>query len=157
MAIKILKEVNRMPGYLPKSGESILPGNVLMLDGDTVKKFDGTADRYPLGFALDSNVRFSSADSEGRTAGYGYDYTNYARGGLIGVILGAGSVIELFDDTRGHPVVTADIFNQNAKVYSDNAGKITASDGGGANPEIGSVISVSGSGSNMILTIKTSI
>lgn len=153
--IKVLKEVNRLPGLLPKDGEQILGGSVVTLDGDRLKKYDGTAGTFPLGLASDSNIQFPIQAPNGITVGVGYDYTGFARGGLIGVFINGG-LFELFDDGRGHPCVITDTFEQNKPVYANNEGKIT-SDGSGSKPRIGTVYGVSGSGADLRLTIKLEI
>jgi len=157
MAIKVDKEVNRLPGLLPKSGIDIVAGYLVMLDGDTLKPFDGTAGLFPLGLAADTTKQFPIAPADGQVVGTGYNYTDFARGGLVGVFLNGG-VFTLFDDGRGHPVDTTQVYAQNKPVFGmvDGSGRIT-SDGSGGKPRVGSIYNVTGSGAAIRLQIKLEI
>jgi len=147
VAIRVRREVNRSEGRLPASGVNILAGQAVMIDGDG--KFTNFADAgstlTPYGLADVSNVTLPLAGSDGVTVGQGYDYTNFARGGLVGAFLNGGE-FSLFDDGRGKPFIDTDTYLVNGKVYvvksGADTGKITSVAVG---PEIGTVVEVTGS------------
>jgi len=139
MAIEVLKEVNRLPGYLPVDGEEdyITHGLLLEFYNGKIRRYqasdtDPGTGKYPIGWACEPTIQFPG----GRTfAGRGGDYTGYARGGYVGMFLNGG-VFKLYDDGRGSPWVEEDLSDYaiGKPVYAaqisgsdlSNAGKITA-------------------------------
>ena len=168
MAIRVLKEVNRLPGYSYSTTTtmSIIAGQPVVLESagvikpykaDTSETLLSTLQAACLGLATDTTAQFEAGSG---LPGAGYDYTNYARGNLVGVFCNGG-VFELYDDGRGSPLVITDSFLINEPVYvSCINGKIsnttTASIGAGVNP-IGSVVAVTGAGATLHVTIKLDI
>jgi len=142
----MIREVNRSLGFSKKAGTTIISGMPLVLDtASSLKPFAGGSTMSIYGLALeDTAVPPLQASSADQTAGQGFDYTNFARGGLYSVMLDGGEC-ELFDDGRGAPFVTTDTYILNEAVYANSNGLITADPNGGANPKVGSVSSVSGS------------
>ena len=140
MAIRVLKEnvASRTIGYQPKANTKIYPGTPTVLEKDATTgailiRPWATGDRanglQPNGLALDSNVVFPlGPGSTGQpfTAGEGYDYTNYNRGGLIAAIRQA--VVYVYDDKRdanSNPFDSAASLVVSKKVYINDNGKIT--------------------------------
>jgi len=162
MAIKVKKEVNRHPGLTPDTtymltGEIIGGQPLVLVTATTCKPYAGGTGVIPYGLAIESTEQLATGDSETH-AGSGYDYSDYARGGLVGAFMDGG-IFELTDDGRGAPFETGDTYTLNKKVYAKSNGKIT-SDGGNAtagyNPEVGIVLGVVGSPVTK-LTIKLTI
>lgn len=158
MAIKVLKEVNRHPGYTPSG--TILPGQVVMkvTDGETIKAYDGTTlDVQPLGFAIDSTVQFPASAGVYGAVGAGYNYPEFNRGGLVAVFTDGG-LFEFSNDGRGSPLTITDTWTLNAKVYIGASGLMTCSTMTvGTDPVVGIVEAVSGSGATLKVTIKALI
>lgn len=161
MAIRVLKEVNRLPGYAYASTLTIIAGQpVLFQSTDVIRAYNSsTLISAPIGFAAESTSPVSSAPvTIDGMVGAGFDYPNYARGGMVGVFINGG-VFEMYDDGRGSPL-KADTFALNEPVYVTYNGLIsnttTASIGAGIRP-IGSVMAVSGSGATLKVTIKSLI
>lgn len=147
MALRIVREVNRSLGFPIASGTTfILSGQPLMLDstGASLKPFDGTSTDVPYGLALEDSVIPPLQGLGGMTAGQGYDYTNFARGGLYSVMLDGGEA-QLYDDGRGAPFVTTDTYTVNQAVYANSNGEITSDAAGGDNPLVGYCTAVTGS------------
>lgn len=145
MALRIIREVNRSLGFSKKAGTTITSGQPLMLDtASSLKPFDGSVTNgVPYGLALeDTAVPPLQSSNPDQTAGQGFDYTNFARGGLYSVMLDGGEA-ELFDDGRGAPYVTSDTYVLNGPVYANSSGLITST--AGSNPLIGHVTAVTGS------------
>jgi hypothetical protein len=143
MAIQILKEVNRAPGYVVATSAQILAGQPVMLtDANTIKPYDGTVGAAVLGLALDTNVQFASAadiptikvqsglsrEMSDRPAGdftmAGLMYDGLNRGGLISVLLDGGQV-EIWNDGRGD-ATDGGSFTLNAPVYANASGLLTS-------------------------------
>lgn len=144
MALRFVREVNRSLGFAKKSGTTITSGQPLMLDttGASLMPFDGSVTNgVPYGLALEDTVN-QPLQGATFTAGQGFDYTNFARGGLYSVMLDGGEA-ELFDDGRGAPYVTTDTYTVNAPVYANSSGKITST--AGSNPLVGYCTAVTGS------------
>lgn len=145
MALRIVREVNRSLGFSKASGVTILSGQPLQLaSASSLQPFNNAVtNSKPYGLALeDSALLPLQAANPDQTAGQGFDYTNFARGGLYSVLLDGGEV-QLFDDGRGAPYVTTDSYFLNAPVYANSSGLITAT--AGSNPLIGFVTAVTGS------------
>jgi hypothetical protein len=162
MAIRVLKEVNRLPGMAVVSSTTctIVGGNVVMLDtlagssdlNPGYIKLAANGAIVPLGLAIDSNVFFPIGGS--LQAGSGFDYTNYNRGGLIGVFVDGGA-FELYDDGRGNPCQLGDAYTLNAPVYLSmtNPGFLSVT----GTIVVGSVMAVAGSAATLKVTIKSVI
>ena len=160
MAIRILKEVSRDGGRLPAAGASVIAGMVLELASGAVQPYaETTALTEPWGLASDSNVTQPLQGAGGLTAGVGFDYTNFNRGGLIGAFQNGG-VYELYNDGTGNPMVTAPAtaYAENEPLYSTNAGLVTT-DAAISQSKLGTVLSVANAGSAtaMRLQLKLSI
>lgn len=150
MGLRVSKEVNRMPGYTPQASNNILEGHVVELENNELALWDGTGE--PVGIAGDSNVMYPLQNTgTNPTAGTGYDYPNFNRGGLISVFLNGG-VFEVFDDGRGHVVDTAQAYAQGGILYADNTtpGRLTSVVG--TNYRVGRIIGVTGSGATVRVT-----
>jgi hypothetical protein len=145
MAIRLIREVNRSEGKAPVTGVDIIAGQPLLFaTATTVRPYnDATFAAHPYGLAAESTAQLPLAPATGLTAGEGYDYTNFARGGLVSVFMNGGE-FELFDDGRGAPYETGDTYALNAPVYAKENGKVTA-DGTGGRKLVGSVVDVEGS------------
>ena len=143
MALRIIKEVNRTEGLLPKTGELIIQGHALVLDtATTVKLADDVLDEI-LGLAAEDVVQNPIAPASGQTVGEGNDYTDFARGGKVSAFTNGG-IFELFDDGRGAPYIPGDTYVLNRPVYVEVVnGLITST--AGSNQEIGSVVDFEGS------------
>lgn len=146
MALRIIREVSRSLGFSKKSGTTIISGQPLILDSATsLKPMDSEGATFSAyGLALEDSVvpPLQNMSAPDQTAGQGFDYTNFARGGLYSVLLDGGEV-ELFDDGRGAPYVTTDLYQLNAPVYANSSGLITALTSNGT--VVGHVTSVTGS------------
>lgn len=144
MALRLIREVNRSLAFSKKAGTTIISGMPLLLDTATsLKPYDGGTTMSVYGLALEDSVAPAmQASSADQTAGEGYNYTNWARGGNYSVLLDGGEV-ELFDDGRGAPFVTTDLYILNESVYANTSGLITSVSGG--SPALGTVTSVTGS------------
>jgi len=160
--LQVIKEVERSMGYVPATDASgveypILEGQPLMLTSDgKIKPYDGTTGTFPMGLAAESNVQFP-LQGKPYTAGYGFDYSRFNRGGLISFFF-AGGMFELASDVRGVPFVDTDTYEINKPVYANPDGKITATSNSGANPEIGKVMKFTvASGKVVSLVIKLTI
>lgn len=128
MAVRVIRENNRSEGLTPVTGTTVIAGNVMLIaSSSTIRPYnDATGAKVPFGIAAESSAQLPLAPANGLTAGEGYDYTNFARGGLVSCFV-TGSVLELFDDGHGAPYVTGDTYALAAPVYSDATGKITSS------------------------------
>ena len=144
MALRIIKEVNRTEGLKPATSQDIIQGHPLVLaTATTVKLVDDVLDKV-LGLAAEDVVQNPIAPTSGKTVGQGFDYTDFARGGLVSAFINGG-IFELFDDGRGAPYTTGDTYVLNRPVFvSESTGLIT-SDGTGNRQEIGSVVDFEGS------------
>jgi hypothetical protein len=135
MALRIIREVNRSLGFAKTSGTTIISGQPLMLDSTAaaLKPFDGSVtNAKPYGLALeDSQVPPLQASSANQTVGQGYDYTNFARGGLYSVLCDGGE-FELYNDGRGAPFVTSDTYQIMGPVYANASGLLTSQSSGNA-------------------------
>lgn len=132
MAVRVIREVKRSGGLTPKTGVTIIAGQPLLLDtSTTVRLYDSaahTASAILYGIAAESTAQLPIAPANGLTAGQGYDYTNFARGGLVSCFM-LGSELELFDDGHGLPFLTggSESYALNAPVFADTTtGKITS-------------------------------
>lgn len=145
MAIRILREGagSRTPGYAVAAGQSIVGGmTVILSDASTITAYTTSA-AQPLGLAIDTNVLLAAQNaSPDQTAGQGYDYLNYDRGGLISV-LNKGAEVEIYDDGRSvSPFDTGNhTFVLNTPIYTV-AGYLSSVVGTGV--RIGRVTSVTG-------------
>jgi len=128
MALRQIHTVNRSEGALPKTGSVIIAGEVIMwFDASHVEPYaDATGAAVPYGVAAESTSILPLASPSGLTAGQGYDYTNFARGGLVGAYIN-GSELELYDDGHGLPFDNTVTYALNAPVYTNASGKITSS------------------------------
>jgi len=144
MALSIVREVNRSLGYSLAAGVTILAGQPLMLASATsVQPFNNAVtNSKPMGLALEDTLIDPLQGANGLTAGQGYDYTNFARGGLYSYLCDGGEVL-LFNDGRGNPFNPGDTYTLNAPVYANSSGFITSTMG--SNPLIGYVTNVIGS------------
>ena len=143
MAVRIIRENNRTEGLLPTV--AVIAGQPLVkASASTVKPYDdATFADHVLGIAAETTVQPPIAPLSGNTVGEGYNYTDFARGGLVSCFVN-GSELELFDDGRGAPYETADTYVLNRAVYAKENGKITSAVGGGRQL-IGSVVDFEGS------------
>ena len=121
----------RSNGCTPKTGVTILAGNVVRLDpadttGATITLADGGCGSQ--GFANESNSAPISAN---------YFYDDIARGGLISYSRGQMR-IELFNDGRGDVYTQGDTYIPGELVYSSAVGVITVTAGVG--PAVGKVV-----------------
>jgi hypothetical protein len=139
MGIRFLKEnvASRTIGYQPKANVKIYPGNPTVLEKNAISgvieiRPFGSGDRAaglcPNGLAIDSNVQFPMAPTSGSpfTAGEGYDYINYNRGGLIAAVRQA--TVYVYDDKRdasSNPFANDAALAISKKVYVNDSGKIT--------------------------------
>lgn len=144
MALRVIRETGRSLGYSLASGATIISGQPLMLaSASTVKPYDASVTNgQVIGLALEDSEYLPLAGSGGITAGAGYDYTNFARGGMFSYICDGGEV-ELYSDGRGLPFETGDTYVIGCKVYANSSGKITSTSG--SNPEVGICTSFTGS------------
>lgn len=157
MALRIVREVNRSLGFSLHSGATILQGQPLMLAdaGASLQPFNNSVtNSAPYGLALEDSTMPPIQPANGLTAGQGYDYTNFARGGNYSVLCDGGEV-QLFDDGRGAPFVTTDSYFLNAPVYANSSGLITAT--AASNPLVGYVSAVTGASPVTLLQIKMRI
>ena len=146
MALRVIRENNRTEGLAVAVGvTAIIAGQPLTLaTATTVKPYDdATFADVPLGIAGESTAQPPIAPISGQTAGQGYDYTNFARGGLVSAFT-TGSILELFDDGRGAPYEPADTYVLNRSVYAKENGLVTSVATGGRRM-IGSVVDFEGS------------
>jgi hypothetical protein len=146
MAVRVIRENNRTEGLKPATGvTAIIAGQPLVLaTATTVKPYDdGSWLDLPFGIAAESTAQPPIAPMSGQTAGEGFDYTNFARGGLVSAFT-TGSILELFDDGRGAPYEAADTYVLNRPVYAKENGKVT-SVGTGPRQKIGVVLDFEGS------------
>jgi len=162
MAIQVIKEVNRDAGYSVASGATIIAGQPLELfpDSNTVRPYSGVSGSLPLGLASDSNLMFPLQGANGLTAGAGYDYTNFDRGGLVGAFVNGGE-FALSADVYAAPTGTVypynptDTYTLNMPVTADSSGLIRGGVPASAtNPVIGTVMAVTGSAPVTLLQIK---
>lgn len=143
MAVRVIRENNRSEGKAPSV--AVIAGQPIMFaTASTVKPYDdGTFAARPYGIAAESTTPLPIAPVTGLTAGQGYDYTNFARGGLVSAFI-TGSELELFDDGRGAPYEPADSYALNGPIYAKENGLLTSAIGGGRQL-IGSVVDFEGS------------
>lgn len=143
MAVRVIRENNRSEGKLPKTGVTIIAGQPLIFDtASTVKPYDDVAGAALVyGIAAESSAPLPIAPPSGMTAGEGFDYTNFARGGLVSCFI-TGSELELYDDGHGLPYVATDTYALNAPVYANALGMVSAVVLGSP---IGSVVDFEGS------------
>jgi len=125
MAVRVIRENNRTEGLTPTV--DIIAGQPLVLaSATTVKPYDdATKADKAFGIAAESTVKLPIAPLSGLTAGEGFDYTNFARGGLVSAFT-TGSVLELFNDGRGAPYEPADTYVLNRPVYAKPNGLVTS-------------------------------
>jgi len=132
MSIKTLKEnvASRSIGYAIKEttpAQVIYQGTMLVIEKNAtslaqeVRVFDDTdiaGGLIPSGMAIDQNQQPSIAPDTNPTAGEGYDYTNYNRGGLVATF--DDGTVEVY----GNSLVKADdTFAVGEAVYWDGANK----------------------------------
>jgi len=176
MAIQIVKEGQRMPGWnilsTPSSSPFLPPiivaGAVMEIDPNdssysSARLLSGTS---PLGIAIDSNIRSTITNGQP-----GVEYvTEYNRGGLISTSHGNGMVLRSHDDGLGNACVlspaNAAVWAVNAPIYTikqgttgnlTSIGMLTPDPNGSTNVLIGRVINVQGSGSTLSVTWISSI
>jgi hypothetical protein len=128
MAVRVIRENNRTEGLKPATGVlAIIAGQPLTLaTASTVKPYDdATYADIPFGIAAESTTIPPLAPLSGLTAGEGFDYTNFARGGLVSAFT-TGSILELYDDGRGAPYEPADVYVLNRAVYAKLNGKVSS-------------------------------
>lgn len=159
MAIRVIREVNRSEGKSPKTGVDIIAGMPLLFEAGTVKPYDDSGfHNTPYGLAAETTVQFPIAPTSGLTAGEGFDYTNFARGGLVSAFINGGE-FDLFDDGRGAPYQTGDTYTINHSVYVGDDGLITSTNGGNSDPHthnrVGVVVDFEGSSPVTRLRIKS--
>jgi hypothetical protein len=150
MAIRILRESagTRTPGYKVSTSAAgkIVGGTVVTLeDADTIMLYVAAATGAALGLAIDSNVLFSPQNaSPDHTAGQGYNYLDYDRGGLISVI-NKGAEVEVYDDGRSVSPFSASAHTYllNKLIYAEAATGMLA-DAIGTGEAVGRVTSVAG-------------
>lgn len=155
--------------------------------GKTIKNFDGSADvsatnPFPLGLVIESTYPFPGGGVSGDTAaGVGHDTIDYARGGAYTAFHRPGNLVDVYDDKRNTQQVTNNGGQQNTSApfvqnrtwavgdtvfAADSAldttlsrngllDNVNAAGSGGA--RIGIVRAVSGSGSDLILTVELNI
>lgn len=146
MAVRVFRENNRTEGLKPGDAvTSIIAGQPLTLvDASHVKPYDdATFADIPFGIAAETTTQHPIAPMSGLTAGEGFDYTDFARGGLVSAFT-TGSILELYDDGRGAPYEPADTYVLNRPVYAKENGLVTSAVGGGRQL-IGSVLDFEGS------------
>jgi len=162
MAIQVIKEVNRDAGYAVYTGATIVAGQPIELvtNSTTVQPYSGVSGSYPVGLASDSNLMFPLQGANGLTAGAGYDYTNFDRGGLVGAFVNGGE-FALSGDTYAtgtvYPYNSTDTFTLNQPVTVDSSGKIRSAAAvapSATSPMIGTVMAVTGSAPVTLLQIK---
>lgn len=145
MALRVIRETGRAAGYSLATGATIVSGEPLMLaSATTVKPYDGTSGAAALGLALEDSTLLPLQSPSGLTAGEGYNYTNFARGGLFSMLLDGGEV-ELTDDGRGAPFETGDTYTLNMAVTANSSGKLTSTAADATHPLVGYVTDVEGS------------
>jgi len=160
MAIAVKKEVNRLPGFTPKTGVSIVAGYPVVYDptvaaGTTIMVYTGAASMQVIGFASETTTPFTAAGTG--LPGVSGDYPNYDRGGLVGVFVGNGGVFDFFDDGRGSPLVTTDTFTLNYPVVVTFGGLLGMSTTVTVPVTVGVVTAVTGAAASLKVTIKTLI
>ena len=153
MAIQVVKEGNRMPGYsVNPANTTVLAGNIVNMDatdasGNTVNLF-GAAGLEALGILLDGTMRSLATNAIPGRQGV----TEYNRGGLCAVSLGSGAVYRIYNDGLGQPLVVAPVagWHVNLPIYAkqgvaivDGTAQITADAAGAV--RIGRIIKVAGS------------
>jgi hypothetical protein len=145
MAVRVIRENNRSEGLKPHTGvTAIIAGQPLVkASATTVKPHDTLAD-VVFGIAAESTGQLPIAPLSGLTAGEGFDYTNFARGGLVSCFVN-GSELELYDDGHGVPFTDTDTYTLNREVYADESTGLITSDATGGRKAIGSVTDVEGS------------
>ena len=146
MAVRVIRENNRSEGKIKAAAApEIIAGMPLVLaSASEVKPYDDAlALDIPFGVAAQSTAMLPFAPSDGNVVGEGYNYTDYARGGLVSCFVN-GCELELYDDGRGAPYVAADTFVLNRPVYVNASGLITSVIGAPALPKVGIVIDVEG-------------
>ncbi len=143
MAVRVIRETNRTGGLTPTV--AVIAGQPLVLaSASTVKPYDDVAWLdVPFAIAAESTEQPAIAPLSGLTAGEGYNYTDFARGGLVSGF-SQGSELELYDDGRGAPYEVADTYVLNRPVYAKENGLVT-SVGTGPRQQIGIVTDFEGS------------
>lgn len=184
MAVVILKDVNRMPGF--NVSGSILAGQVVKLsDQYTVQSYSwngaGTAPEV-LGLALESTesvvvaniptykwldsrslvdplARPVSDKPTGDISAVGTFYDQVDRGNQVSVAF--GGEFSLYNDGRGDVYMTADSFVLDGKVYVDNITGLATADAvdglTNANKQIGVCLQVPVAVTSPVLKIKLTI
>ena len=170
MAMDIIKEVNRLAGFAVAAGVDIISGQpVVLTDPNTIRPYNGVAGTMPLGFALDdtkvfvladvptikaqsSTVRVLQDQPSGDLTPQSLFFSEINRGGKVSVATDGG-VFGLYDDGRGAPYVTTDVFVLNGPVYASPAGLVTVDPLAGANPMVGVCIKLPGT--DGILVVKS--
>lgn len=166
MAIDILKEVNRTPGYAVAAGHDIISGQpVNLFDSETVQPY---AAGNVLGLALDDTKVFVLADVpttkaqsgttrvlEDRPSGdltpQSLFFSDVDRGGKVAVAIDGGE-FGLYDDGRGAPYLTTDVFAVNGTVYANAGGLVTVT--GGGNPQVGICLQTPAADGELILNMR---
>lgn len=125
MAVRVIRETNRTGGLTPTV--AVIAGQPLVLaSASTVKPYDDvTWADVPFAIAAESTEQPPIAPLSGLTAGEGYNYTDFARGGLVSGF-SQGSELELYDDGRGAPYEVADTYVLNRPVYAKENGLVTS-------------------------------
>lgn len=143
MAVRVIRENNRTEGFVPTV--AVIAGQPLVkATASSVKPYDdATFADLVWCIAAESTQQPPIAPLSGQTVGEGYNYTDFARGGLVSGFTN-GSELEMFDDGRGAPYEPADTYVLNRPVYAKENGKITSVVGGGRQ-RIGSVVDFEGS------------
>jgi hypothetical protein len=143
MAVRVIRENNRTEGLTPTV--AVIAGQPLVkASATTVKPYDdATFADHVWAIAAESTQQPPIAPLSGQTAGEGFNYTDFARGGLVSGFTN-GSELELYDDGRGAPYEAADTYVLNRAVYAKENGKVTSAVGGGRQI-IGSVVDFEGS------------
>lgn len=162
MAIQVIKEVNRDAGRAVFAGASIVAGQPLELvtNSSTVQPYSGVSGSLPLGLASESNLVFPLQGANGLTAGAGYDYTNFNRGGLVGTFVNGGEFAlsgDTYPSGTVYPYNPLDTYTLNMQVTVDSSGKIRSAAAvapSAISPAIGVVLDVQGSSPVTQLTIK---
>jgi len=125
MALKVVKEVNRLQGLKVAPGLTICAGQVAkLLSTDTAGETATVGNTGPyIGLFMDTNI----------STGLGLNQRDETSGsGLVSVMTNGGYVL-VWNDGRGSPYVTTDTYTIGAALYSDENGRITTSGSGTTN------------------------
>jgi hypothetical protein len=154
MALNIVREVGRSLGFSLASGKTIIQGQPLMIasNGTSLQPYDHSiTSSVPYGLALEDSTVPPLADASGLTAGQGYDYTNFARGGVYSVLCDGGEV-DLFNGGSGAPFVTTDTYTIGAPLYCGSSGLVTASSSSAA--LVGYCVNFSGANGSAVTNVR---